>query len=130
MTIRYKDRSWLILQCLKDFGNQPREQLTSGGTNDEARNALSNLLRVGLIKALPDNQVMLTLAGSRKLRKINEENSALQVAGKRLVGVGTTSEAYEGKELRRTCLRPGAYDAFEKPSLMGGQRHYRREIRA
>lgn len=24
---------------------------------------------------------------------------------------------YDGKELKRNCLRPGAYDAFDKPSL-------------
>ncbi len=26
-------------------------------------------------------------------------------------------EPYRGTELRRTCVRPGAYDAFDKPSL-------------
>jgi hypothetical protein len=130
MNIEYKDRAWLIMQCLKDFGNQPRDQLTSGGSNDEARAAIYGLVRAGLVKNLPENVIMLTLAGSRKLRAINMQASSLQVAGKRLIGTGTTTDAYDGKELRRTCLRPGAYDAFEQPSLMAGKRHYRREIRA
>lgn len=34
---------------------------------------------------------------------------------------------YEGPELGKTCNRPGAYDAFELPSLMHGQPVYRRD---
>lgn len=34
---------------------------------------------------------------------------------------------YEGPELGKTCNRPGAYDAFELPSLMYGQPVYRRD---
>ena len=28
---------------------------------------------------------------------------------------------YDGKELTRTCPRPGAYDAYDKPSLFGNK---------
>lgn len=31
----------------------------------------------------------------------------------------TTTGPYDGRELTRTCLRPGAYDAYDKPSLFG-----------
>jgi hypothetical protein len=34
----------------------------------------------------------------------------------------TAQGTYDGKELTRTCLRPGAYDAYDKPSLLGNQR--------
>jgi hypothetical protein len=34
---------------------------------------------------------------------------------------------YEGPELGKTCNRPGAYDAFELPSLMYGQPVFRRD---
>lgn len=39
-------------------------------------------------------------------------------------------EPYVPVELRRNCQRPGAYDAFDLPSLMGGQRVYRRGAQA
>jgi hypothetical protein len=80
---------------------------------------------------MSDSNVELTLSGSRKLREINNaEHPNENVAAKRIYGNGSTTDDYMGPELRRTCLRPGAYDAFELPSLMGGQRHYRREIQA
>lgn len=31
----------------------------------------------------------------------------------------TTKGTYDGRELTRIFLRPGAYDAYDKPSLMG-----------
>ena len=31
----------------------------------------------------------------------------------------TSRGIYDGKDLTRTCLRPGAYDAYDKPSLFG-----------
>jgi hypothetical protein len=34
---------------------------------------------------------------------------------------------YEGPELGKTCNRPGAYDAFELPSLMYGRPVYRKD---
>lgn len=34
--------------------------------------------------------------------------------------------AYTCPELGRTCMRPGAYDAFDLPSLFNGRRHYPR----
>jgi hypothetical protein len=34
----------------------------------------------------------------------------------------TTKGTYDGRELTRTCLRPGAYDAYNKPSLIGDKR--------
>ena len=35
----------------------------------------------------------------------------------------TNGGTYEGPELRRLCVRPGAYDAIDAPSLRNGQRH-------
>lgn len=34
------------------------------------------------------------------------------------------SGAYACPELGRTCFRPGAYDAFELPSLIGSRLHF------
>jgi hypothetical protein len=33
---------------------------------------------------------------------------------------GSMGGSYDGKELTRTCLRPGAYDYMDCPSLMAG----------
>ena len=32
------------------------------------------------------------------------------------------NQRYKGEELKQTCLRPGAYDAFAHPSLVGESR--------
>ena len=53
-----------------------------------------------------------------------------QVASPRWIGNGTTAGTYDGKELGRTSNRPGAYDAYEKPSLHMGQLIKPREIKA
>lgn len=39
------------------------------------------------------------------------------------IRTSTAGGTYDGKELTRTCLRPGAYDAYDKPSLLGNKRH-------
>lgn len=41
------------------------------------------------------------------------------------VRVDRDYEVYRGTELGQTCMRPGAYDAFAKPSLISGERKYR-----
>lgn len=40
----------------------------------------------------------------------------------RTVNNATTRENYQGHELHRDCVRPGAYDAIDAPSLRNGQR--------
>lgn len=37
---------------------------------------------------------------------------------------------YDGADLRPMCARPGAYDAFKLPSLMGSRRVYRKGVQA
>lgn len=44
------------------------------------------------------------------------------------VAAGTTEGSYDGKELTRTCMRPGAYDFLQYPSLMGNERIYRGDL--
>ena len=52
--------------------------------------------------------------------------SAAQAKRKRInadrISNGNTTERYEGKELGFTCSRPGAYDAYLLPSIMGDKR--------
>lgn len=128
MIIEYKDRAWLILQTLKECGELNREVLVGG--DDYTKTVLANVIRAGLVKPW-DSSLSLTVKGSRTLRKINEEQAGpIQFAGKRLISTGTVTGAYDGKELRKTCLRVGAYDAFALPSLIGDHLHYRREIAA
>src|SRR5512142_2694031 len=50
---------------------------------------------------------------------------APKVATTRKVVAGTTVGFYDGKELTRTCQRPGAYDFLQYPSLMGDKRIFR-----
>jgi hypothetical protein len=128
MIIDYKDRAWFILQQLKECGEQTRDSVVGG--DDYTKEVLANLIRAGLVKPW-DSMLSLTVKGSRTLRKVNEEQDGpTQIVGKRTISTGTVTGTYDGKELRRTCLRCGAYDAFELPSLIGEEHHYRREIAA
>jgi hypothetical protein len=130
-TIVYKSRSWLVLQCLKDFGPQQKSQIVGNTEDSTTLISVNTLLRAGYLRQMPDSSIELTLHGSRKLREINDAaNPPGDTAGKRTHTTGVMTAVYEAPELRRTCLRPGAYDAFELPSLMSGQRQFRREIRA
>ena len=126
MIIEHRDQAWMMLQQLKEAGPQQRLQLT--GDDQNASIVLTNLFRLGFVRYTVDGLMMLTPSGSRKLRLIREAlDGPMPIAGKRTyVKAGT----YEGSELRRTCLREGAYDAYELPSLMDGKRHYRKEIKA
>lgn len=128
-TVEYKSRPWLILQLLREGGAQPRAALVEGEDKD-GNTAIGMLLRGKLINTLPDGQLAITFIGVRRLREANMASNGLGVVAKRTISAGTTTTPYMGEELRRTCLRPGAYDAFELPSLIGDQRHFRREIRA
>jgi hypothetical protein len=130
-TLEYKSKHWLILQCLKDFGDTPRRQITGSGEDVDANKAVRTLICCGMAQQLGHEILRLTARGSRALRECNAMKGDSGVyAGKREISSKMMSEDYQGQELRRTCLRPGAYDAFELPSLLGNTRHYRREIKA
>lgn len=85
-------------------------------------NALVELTDAGLIVGQFDGGLTrhhITLAG----RDAIEEKRV--VASKRHIQTGTTTEVYDGKELRSRVVRTGAYDFMKAPSLMGGQRVYK-----
>lgn len=129
--IEHKSRAWLVLQCLNDFGPQERHFLVGSPDDKEAADSITSLLRGGYIRRIEKELIELTPFGKRKLRSINAGlDSDGGVAGKVTISAGTMPVGYDAPELRRTCLRPGAYDAFELPSLISGERHFRREIRA
>lgn len=133
MSIEYKSKAWLIMQCLKDFGPQPRHQLTVTNSDEEAIHAIKRLLDcnfVRLVGAPGERCYDLTLQGARKLRAVNLQNPDQHVAGPREVGLWLHDQDYQGHELKRTCMRPGAYDAFDKPSLISGKRVYRKGVPA
>jgi hypothetical protein len=129
MIIEYRDTAWRLLQTLKECGSQARTSLV--GDDEYTKGIFSQMMRAGLVRNNIDGLIVLSPAGTKRLRMINQEQAGpQQIVGKRLISTGTVTGTYDGKELRRTCLRPGAYDAFELPSLFGGKHHYRREIQA
>lgn len=130
VVIPYKGKTWLIMQCLKDFGAQYVEQLTQQGHDEDAVSSIRTLQRMGHVKRMDDGSICLTLTGLRTLRAINDEaNPGAGVAGKREIAGGSNTETYKGEGMGRTCGREGAYDAYELPSLIMGERHYPREIK-
>ncbi len=130
-TLAYGSKQWLILCCLRDFGPQARTDLNHDGQDQEAVTAISILMRAGSIQTTTDKLLAITPAGRRRLERCNREHTATDapVALPRQVN-RFAGGSYTGAELRRTCMRPGAYDAFAKPSLMGERRVYRKEIPA
>lgn len=134
MTIEYKSKAWLILQCLKDFGAQPRHQLTSGNSDECAIHALKRLMDCSYVRmvnaAYEEKAYDISMAGMRKLRAVNNQSADKQIAGPREVGLWLHDQVYRGNELKQTCMRPGAYDAFDKPSLISGKRVYRKGVPA
>lgn len=42
------------------------------------------------------------------------------------ITAATTRGTYDGRELTRTCDRPNAYDAYDKPSVMGARKVFPR----
>lgn len=82
-------------------------------------NALVELADAGLIVGEFDGGVtrhFITKAGRDALQ------GKRSVASKRHIQTGTTTEVYDGKELRSRVVRDGAYDFLNAPSLMGGER--------
>lgn len=88
-------------------------------------NALVELADAGLIVGQFDGGVTrhhITKAGRDALE------GKRSVAAKRHIQAGTMTDIYDGRELRHRVVRDGAYDFLTAPSLMGGQRVYRKGV--
>jgi hypothetical protein len=87
--------------------------------------ALVDLANNGLIVGEFDAGVtrhFITKAGRDAL----EERRS--VAAKRHIQAGTVTEIYDGRELRHRVVRDGAYDFLQAPSIMGGQRVFKKGV--
>lgn len=123
MQIEYKDKAWHILQALNDFGPQRREQLI--GDDAHAAECVKNLMAKRFLRRIDDHEIDISATGKSKLKAVNAamRPSTGEKAGPRTYqGSGT----YDGRELGRTCVRPGAYDAYQLPSMFAGKRVERR----
>jgi hypothetical protein len=131
MNVNHGSKAWKMLQELYDLGPQWRDHLTCFRQDEEADTAIGRLMMAGYLKRGEDNLIALTFAGKRLLSQLNQAaDPDRREAGLRVIGPGTVTEPYSAKELGRTSLRPGAYDAYELPSLMAGKRVAPREIKA
>jgi len=78
---------------------------------------------VGHVFRRKDGTWSITVDGMALSKELDKQLEVLRAAATlpKVPGnlVSKVSGLYNGAELRRTCLRPGAYDAFDKPSLMG-----------
>jgi hypothetical protein len=125
MKIKYKDKAWLILKALNDFGPQRREQII--GNDPEATAFVREMMLRRLLRLADDNQVDISPIGRRRMEEvIPAPEYACEMATSRTYVNSSSQGTYDGRELGRTCHRSGAYDAFELPSLIGGQRIMRR----
>lgn len=118
MKIEYKDKAWHILQALQDCGPQRREQVI--GDDPYAAERVKDLMAKRLLRRVDEHVIDITLRGRALLKEVTEAARPHgEIAGARThQGAGI----YDGRELGRTCVRPGAYDAYKLPSLIGSQR--------
>lgn len=79
---------------------------------------VETLLRYGVLAQSGDS-LTLTLEGHDELNTLNklEKRKEQNLVKARLLS-HTGENTYKGEELKRVCYRPGAYDAFDKPSLI------------
>lgn len=130
MKIEYKDKAWLILRCLHDFGPQTRQALANYGDDAEASDCLNLLSHARLIRRTAEGDMEITLRGENALAKVSKVEDEPSVAGSRSFANATTKTDYDGKELGPTCHRAGAYDAYQLPSLINGERVFRKGVAA
>lgn len=123
MEIEYKDKAWHILQALHDVGPQRREQII--GDDAHAEEKVRELMARRYLRRVDEHVVDISMRGKAKLHAVTA--SAQYYVGEK-AGPRTHQGRgiYDGRELGRTCVRPGAYDAYELPSLIGGRRVERR----
>jgi hypothetical protein len=127
--ILHGSKTWLLLQELSDFGPQFRDHLTNFKRDTSAHRAVGRLMAEELVIRNDDGLLEITILGKRTLTKTNDTVGSLErTASARVIGHGSTTGSYSAKELGRTCAREGAYDAYDLPSLIAGQRVYPREI--
>lgn len=125
--IEYKDRAWLMLQMLQEAGGQPRDVILADG-EELTKQTFIKLIEAGYLLVNKDGNIRISAHGGRILRVIADARRAgLPVASKRIVD---RKGNYQGEELQRTCVRPGAYDAYDKPSIISGKVVYPRGARA
>jgi hypothetical protein len=129
-SLTHGGKAWMLLSALRDFGPQERASLTNKAQDMDAARALGVLTKSGSVRTNDDGLLAITPAGRHRLARCNREHNseagelALPRQVDRLAGT------YGGAELRQTSVRPGAYDAFRLPSLMGTTRVFRKEIPA
>lgn len=81
----------------------------------------NDLERMGYVVAIGD-YYHITGFG---VAKLEERKRPRAVATK--IATGTTSELYDGADLKRNCHRIGAYDFLKYPSNLGGNLVYPRQ---
>lgn len=69
------------------------------------------------------NSELYSAAMSRAQRKRGSQAEDPRHSFQRTINNATSRAPYEGQELRRLCVREGAYKAIDAPSLRDGQRH-------
>lgn len=110
-----------LLKRLKD-GPRSMLQLTHGNTNENAvsyhyAKYLPEMERFGYV-IFHDDKWHLTEYGRMEM------NRAVSGAAMRIEN-GSTTEKYDGKELRRNVFRKGCYDFLKYPSRFGDNQIYR-----
>lgn len=103
---------------VKDFTHST---LAVGNQGFHYERYFNDLERMGYVVAIGD-YYHITGFG---VAKLEERKRPRAVATK--IATGTTSELYDGADLKRNCHRIGAYDFLKYPSNLGGNLVYPRQ---
>ena len=119
MELRMPHRN--MLKRLENFPTQLKT-FTHGDTNNSQMSVhferyLNELQNWGLVININDVW-HITGFGLAALHEKKDRVTPARIAS------GTTTESYDGKDLRNTCGRKGAYDFLKYPSKIGGTMVY------
>lgn len=123
-TLQHGSATWWVLQTLRDFGPMTDKELKAMGTHEtpaaiKAAQQLHMIVKSydGVFELQPKGRSALGVAHRQRLNRHNTTTAGTR----ELTNLGSR-QTYDGAELRPSCNRPGAMDAYALPSLQGNQR--------
>lgn len=93
-------------------------------TVERVRQVMQELLRAKLVRSVGSDCWSVTELGLHVNLRMGDAFKNLKIEGSAAPRSQANRVDYDGKELGRTCYRPGAYDAYDLPSIIGPQRVY------
>lgn len=115
-----REENLTTTQVIKRFGKTQK-------TSENLRLQIGELARKRFVLSVGHDHWQLTNTGLDACLVLGGEPTPRQRHIKSKLSTGTTVGSYDGRELGRTCTRPGAYDFINLPSNISGRMTYRKD---